>query len=153
RGAALDEILAVEGQPVTVQLAVYARKELQVHIEARGAKIGVGQYLPIRSTLPGPVWIEVSHYRPEADFKLGPGLARSVMIEIPPADPTNTITLSAADIKREIPVRIRRVAGPLPEIPIPVGLLMNALPFDARPVGEETWWRFQEDLVREQARA
>lgn len=168
RGAPLSEILAVAGQPVTVQLAVYATTEQKVHAEASlssappapllAPRISVGRYLPMLSAAPGPVWIEVNHYRPEPDFTVGPELTRSLLIEIPMPEHgsgvfTGAITLTGAATKLSIPLRIRLLDRLLPEIPIPVGLFMNALPFDSSAVGEATWWRYQADLLREQARA
>jgi hypothetical protein len=166
RGAPLGEILAAPGQPVSVHLAVYAPSAQKVHVEAslEGAtaaqriapRISVGRYLPMLSVAPGPVWIEVNHYRPEPDFTVGPELTRSLLIEIPMPDRgsgvfTGSITLSGGDTKLSIPLRIQLIGSPLPEIPIPVGLFRNALPFDPSAVGEATWWRYQEDLLREQA--
>jgi hypothetical protein len=168
RGAPLSEILAISGQPVTLHFAVYATREQKVHAEASlsGApsaqrpapRISVGRYLPMLSAAPGPVWIEVNHYRPAPDFTVGPELTRSLLIEFPMPDRgsgvfTGAITLSGEATKLSIPLRIRLIDRPLPEIPIPVGLFMNALPFGPSAVGEATWWRYQEDLLREQARA
>lgn len=164
RGAPLEEILAITGQPVTVHLAVYARRARKVHVGAEmpglkaAPRISVGRYLPMRSAAPGPAWIEVNHYRPEPDFTVGPELTRSLVIEIPMPDRGSgaflgAITLDSEDTKLSIPVKVRLIERPLPAIPIPVGLFMNALPFGPSAIDEATWWRFQEDLLREQARA
>jgi hypothetical protein len=93
---------------------------------------------------------------------VGPELTRSLVIEVPMPERgrgvfTGAITLSGSGgdtrLSISIPLRIRLIDVPLPEIPIPVGLFMSALPFDPGAVGEPTWWRYQEDLLREQARA
>lgn len=171
-GAALGEIAAVRGQKVSVHLGVYARRDLTIHVAAtplarEGGKAGDpvpapivshGRYLPMRHNLPGPVWLEVNHYRPEPDVTVGPELARSVLVEYEmPASGggsfTGTITLTGGPEPIEIPVKIRAADVTLPPLPIPVGLFMSALPFRPGAVGEPRWWALQEDLIREQARA
>lgn len=179
RGAPLGDLIAVAGQPLTVQLAVYARRAMRVRAsttitrasaeKAKGAdaadeeakvngapRVRVGRYLPVRDEAPGPTWIEVHHYRPEEVFNVGPELTRSILVEIPTPAPgplAATITLDGDGARVEVVVRARVVEARLPAIPIPVGLLMNALPFDARAVGESRYRAFEEALLREQARA
>ena len=169
---AREEILAVRGQKVSVHLGLYARRDLTIHVSAsplarEGGSVGDplpapivshGRYLPMRETLPGPVWLEVDHYRPDPDVTIGPDLARSVLVEYElPASLggtfTGTITLTGGPEPIAVPVKIRAVDVALPPLPIPVGLFMNALPFPPDAVGEPRWWALQEDLIREQARA
>jgi hypothetical protein len=171
-GAPLDEIFAVRGQKVSVHLGLYARRDFTIHVAAsplarEGGKAGDplpapvvshGRYLPMRHNLPGPVWLEVNHYRPEPDVTVGPELARSLLVEYElPASGggsfSGTITLTGGPESIEIPVKIRVADVALPPIPIPVGLFMSALPFRPGAVGEPRWWELQEDLIREQARA
>lgn len=167
---AREEILAVRGQKVSVHLGLYARRDLTIHVTASPlAREGVGEalpapivrhgrYLPMRETLPGPVWLEVNHYRPDPDVTVGPDLARSVLVEYEmPASGgglfTGTITLTGGPEPLVHPVKIRAADVALPPLPVPVGLFMNALPFHPDAVGEPRWWALQEDLIREQARA
>jgi hypothetical protein len=181
RGAPLGELIAVLGQPLTVHLAVYARRPMRVHADttlttpkgspakatdatpgddkakvSHAPRVRVGRYLPARDEAPGPTWIEVHHYRPENMFNVGPDLTRSILVEIPTptAGPlAATITLEGDGARAEVEVHARVVEARLPAIPIPVGLLMNALPFDARAVGEGRYRAFEEALLRQQAQA
>jgi hypothetical protein len=112
----------------------------------------------MRHNLPGPVWLEVNHYRPDPELTVGPELMRSLLVEydLPPSGAglfTGTITLTGGPEPIEIPVKIRAADLALPPIPIPVGLFMSALPFRPSAVGEPRWWALQEDLIHEQARA
>jgi hypothetical protein len=171
-GAPLEPIVAVRGQKVAVHLGVHARRDLTLHVTAsplvrEGQKPGEpaatlvvshGRYLPMRHNLPGPVWLEVNHYRPDPDLTVGPDLARSLLVEYDlPASGTGTftgtITLAGGPDPLEIPVKIQVSDVDLPPIPIPVGLFMNALPFRPDAVGEPRWWELQEGLIHEQARA
>jgi hypothetical protein len=171
-GGPLEEIATVRGQKVSVHLGVYARREITLHVaasplERAGGKAGEplativvshGRYLPMRHALPGPVWLEVNHYRPDPEVTVGPELARSLLVEYDlPASGgglfTGTITLTGGPDPIEIPVKIRAYDLALPPIPIPVGLFMSALPFRPSAVGEPRWWALQEDLITEQARA
>ena len=171
-GAPLEELAAVRGQKVSVHLGLYARRDLTVHVAASpltregdldGAPLPApivshGRYLPMRHDLPGPVWLEVNHYRPEPDVTVGPDLARSVLVEyeLPASNGgsfTSTITFTGGPEPVALPVKIRAADVTLPPLPIPVGLFMSALPFRPGAVGEPRWWALQEDLIREQARA
>jgi hypothetical protein len=170
-GAPLDEIVAPRGQKVAVHLGVYAKAALSIHAAASplvreggptealpAPVIRYGRYLPMRGTLPGPVWLEIHHYRPEPDFTVGPDLTRSLVVEYDLEGKgrgtfTSTITLTGGPEPIVVPVRIRAVDVALPPIPIPVGLFMNALPFRPGAVGEPAWWRMQEELLAEQQRA
>ena len=171
-GAPLEEITTARGQKVSVHLGLYARRDLTIHVAATpltregdpgGAPLPApivshGRYLPMRNDLPGPVWLEVNHYRPDPDVTVGPDLARSVLVEydLPAAIAgafTGTITLTGGPEPIAVPVKIRAADVTLPPLPIPVGLFMSALPFRPGAVGEPRWWTLQEDLIREQARA
>ncbi len=171
-GAPLEEIVSVRGQKVSVHLGLYARRDLTLHVAATplaragghagdplaAAVVSHGRYLPMRHDLPGPVWLEINHYRPDPEVTVGPELARSLLVEYElPASGgglfTGTITLTGGPESIEIPVKIRAADVTLPPLPIPVGLFMNALPFRPGAVGEPRWWALQEDLIREQARA
>lgn len=163
------EALAVTGAAAAVHLGVYASREGSVRAELSplagpgGAELPArvlhGRYLPMRPLGGGAVWLEVNHYRPEADFTIGPDLARSVVVEarVPkraaPGIYTGRLRLSLGDVVNDVPIRLRVVAVDLPELPIPVGLLMNALPFGPEAVGEPRWWALQEALLDEQASA
>jgi hypothetical protein len=171
-GAPLEEIATARGQKVSVHLGLYARRDLTLHVTASpltrdggesgeplaAAVVSHGRYLPMRNNLPGPVWLEVNHYRPDPEVTVGPELARSLLVEYDlPASRgglfTGTITLTGGPEPLEVPVKIRAADVALPPLPIPVGLFMSALPFRPGAVGEPRWWALQEDLIREQARA
>ena len=86
-------------------------------------------------------------------------LARSVLVEYEiaqdaaPGTYRGTITIAAPDLQVDVPVELQVLAVPLPPIPMPVGLLMNALPVGPDDMGDEqTWWRLQESLLQEQVR-
>jgi hypothetical protein len=164
------EITAVAGQTATLHLGLHAARDLAVRVEVRPVTgpdqarlpspvISHGRYLPTRPLGGGPVWIEVNHYRPEPDFHVAPGLARSVIVEwrVPrsaaPGAYTGAIAITAGGAVTEVPLRIKVVAVDLPEIPVPVGLLMSGLPFGPEAVGEARWWELTEALLDEQARA
>ncbi len=129
-----DEVLAVPGQAATLQLALYAARDLAIHAEVRdlagprGASLPAprvlhGRYLPTRPLGNGPVWLEVHHFRPDADFRVAPDLARAVVLEwrvpagIPPGVYTGARLLHR---RRRAPrrtaprARLRRHAAPLP---------------------------------------
>ncbi len=168
-GAPLAPVLAAHGQKVAFHLGVYARKPLSIHVEAEALRgpgseprrppvVSHGRYLPMRNNLPGPVWLEVNHYRPEPDFSVDPELSRSLLVEyeLPRRGQGSyeaTITLTGGEAPITLSVQIRLVDLDLPEIPIPVGLFMNALPFRPGMIGERTWWQLQDALLREQGRA
>ena len=169
-GSLPGEILAVAGQTATLQLGVYAARDLAVHAGAAplagpagatlpGPTVLHGRYLPTRPLGGGPVWIEVDHDRPGSDFRVGPDLARPVIFEwrVPRGAPAGayagSVRLAAGGALADVPVRVRVVAVDLPEIPIPVALFMNALPFGPEAVGEARFWELTEALLDEQARA
>lgn len=169
-GAPAPEVAAITGQVGAVQLALHAARALDVHTEVApltspsGAtlsppKIAYGRYLPTRPLGNGPVWIEINHYRPELDFHVDRDLARAVLLEwripadAPPGTYSGAIAFTAGDVALRVPVRLRVHAVDLPPIPIPVGLLMNALPFGPDVIDERTWWAFQQTLLDEQLRA
>jgi hypothetical protein len=169
-GSPPGEIVAVAGQSATLQLGVYAAHDRAVHAEARpiaaasGAALPApvilhGRYLPTRPLAGGPVWIEVHHFRPEPDFRVGPDLARPVVFEwrVPREAAAGvyagSVRIGADDASAEVPVRVRVVAADLPPIPVPVALFMNALPFGPEAVGEARFWALTEALLDEQARA
>ncbi len=60
---------------------------------------------------------------------------------------------TAGSVRLSLPLRVRVFTVALPRLPIPVGLLMNALPFGPEVVGEARWWELQRSLLDEQARA
>ncbi len=169
-GAPAREVLAVTGQPAAAEIALYARRDLALHVAAGplagpgGASLPApavlqGRYLPTRSLDNGPVWIEISHYRPDAEIHVAPDVARALVFawRIPegaaPGVYTGAAVVAAGDARLEIPLRVRVHAVHLPPIPIPVGLLMSALPFGPEVVGEPRWWALQEWLLDEQAAA
>ncbi|HYF51899.1 MAG TPA: hypothetical protein VEJ63_20995 [Planctomycetota bacterium] len=164
----LDEILAVTGQTVTVQLGVYGKKDLKLAVaasEARGPgvlsapAISHGRYLPQRPYGVGAVWLEIHHYRPESTFTVSPNVARSVLVEysVPvdakPGVYTSSIKISGDGESFELPVSIRVSDVKLADIPIPVGLFMNSLPLNIGSMDEKKWWSLQESLLKEQSLA
>jgi hypothetical protein len=169
-GAPPGEVLAVTGQTAAFQVGLYAPRLLRVHAEAgpltgpAGATLVApvvrhGRYLPMRPLGNGPVWLEINHYRPDPDFPVGPGIARALLLEWRvPADAapgvyTGTVLLTAGEVRVPVPVQVRVFAVALPDLPVPVGLFMNALPFGPEVVGEARWWELQDALRDEQARA
>jgi hypothetical protein len=164
----LEEILAVTGQTVTIHLGLYAKKELKLAVTGSDAKgpgvlaapaISHGRYMPQRPYGVGAVWLEVNHYRPENTFTAGPNVARSVLAEYTvPADAkpgvyTSSIKISGDGESIDLPVSIRVSNVKLEDIPIPLGVFMNSLPFDMKNFDEKKWWGLQESLLKEQALA
>ena len=167
-GAAPAEVLAVPGHAATLQLALYAARDLAVHAEVRdlagagGAVLGAprvlhGRYLPTRPLGNGPVWLEVNHLRPDPAFRVAPDLARAVVLEwrVPegasPGVYVGAVTFVAGSVRLEVPLRVRVFAVKLPPIPIPVGVLMNALPFGPEMLDDASrWWDLQQALLDEQ---
>jgi hypothetical protein len=163
-GQELPELDAVAGQVAAVQLALYARRPLDVQVEAAldglpSPIVSHGRYLPTRPLGNGPVWLHVDHYRPEPRFAVRPELARAVLVawrvpaDAAPGLHTGAVTFTAGDVTLRVPVRVRVHAVALPPLPIPVGLLMNALPFPPSAVGEDRWWELQAALLDAQASA
>lgn len=167
-GSPLPELTAVTGQKVTVQLGVYAAKDLSLTAAGSALKgpgelaapaVAHGRYMPQREYGVGAVWLDVNHFRPEPAFACGPELSRAVLFEydVPPdAKPgayTGAITIAGGGEKLELPVKLNVIAVKLAGIPRPVGLFMNALPFGPDAVGEDAWWKLQESLLQEQGRA
>jgi hypothetical protein len=167
-GAPIGEITAVSGQKVALHLGVYAKKEIPVTVSAAALKgagdiaapaITYGRYMPQRPYGVGAVWLEVNHYRPEVSFTVGADVTRSVILEydIPadakPGDYSGTVKLSGGGESVELPVKIRVLAVKLAELPIPLGVFKNSLPFPVRDVDEATWWKLQESLLKEQIHA
>ncbi|HYE07020.1 MAG TPA: hypothetical protein VEL07_15995 [Planctomycetota bacterium] len=159
--------MAVMGQTVTVHLGVHARRAGTAEVRAQPLKgpgtaaiapsISHGRYLPTRPYENGVTWLEVNHYRPEPSFSVGPELARSVVVEYAiPRDAaagayTSSITVSGVGGKPvTLPVRIEVASVPLADLPIPVGVFMNSLPFAAAPGQETQWWAMQESALAEQ---
>ena len=118
-----------------------------------------GRYLPTRPLGNGPVWLDVNHFRPDPDFHGGPSRARAVVLEwrVPrdaaPGVYTGAVVFTAGDVRLEVPLRVRVFALDLPPLPVPVCLLMNALPFGPEALGDARWWQLQEALLDEQSRA
>jgi hypothetical protein len=169
-GAPLAEIDAVAGQLAVAQVALHAALPVDVHVEVRplvgpagrslpAPVISHGRYLPTRPLGNGPVWLSVHHYRPEPDFHAGPDLARAVLFELrvptgtAPGLYEGTAVFTAGASTLSVPLRVRVHAVELPEVPIPVGLFMSALPFGPDATGEARWWELQTALLDEQARA
>jgi hypothetical protein len=169
-GAALPEQMAVSGQTVTIHLGVYATGNFNVTVAAEPLKgdqgsiadisTSYGRYLPMRSTHNGAVWLDVSHYRPEPQFALGPDLARSLVVEYAiPADAktgnySGAIRLTPNNGSAiDIPIKLKVLNVKLEEIPIPVGLVWNALTFGPNLIDNATWWKLQEVVVKEQVQA
>jgi hypothetical protein len=170
QGAPVPAQTAVTGQTVAVQLGLFATKPMAVTIAAEaltgpaGAiadpRISHGRYLPTRPYDNGMEWLEINHYRPEPTCTVGPELARSVIVEYRvPGDAkggayAGVITVTAAgEAPVRVPISLQVVAVPLAELPIPVTVMMNSLPFGPQDLDETTWWRLQEDVAREQMRA
>ncbi|MFC1451717.1 hypothetical protein ACFLSJ_00045 [Verrucomicrobiota bacterium] len=167
-GAKPKDQYSARGQVVTVHLGLYARRPLTVSVTAdpwRGAgelpapRISYGRYMPQRHYAVGSTWLEVNHYRPESQFKAGPDLSRSLLVECDiPADAVpgvyeGTVRITGDGSVLQVPLRITVVAVELPSIPIGVGLFRNALPFDPNTTGDDLWWSLQESVLAEQGRA
>jgi hypothetical protein len=169
KGAQPDNILAVNGQTVTLLIGAYARKELTLTVSGTPLKgpggpalvtpaISHGRYMPNRHYV-GGAWLEVNHYHPEPTFAVGPQLSRPILVEydIPqdarPGDYSGTVEIFGGGERCELPVSIKVAAVELPPIPIAVGLESNALPFPPENIGEDAWWKLQESLLKEQSRA
>jgi hypothetical protein len=118
--------------------------------------ISYGRYMPARPYGVGTIWLEVNHYRPEKSFVAGPELTRSVVAEyqIPyaakPGKYTGALNISGDGAELTLPVTLTVLPIKLPEIPIPVALFMNCLPFESDSLDTAIWWKLQEDLMREQ---
>ncbi|MCZ7644829.1 MAG: hypothetical protein M5U26_06030 [Planctomycetota bacterium] len=163
--APLKEVLAARGQRVTVQLGVYAKSEVQVKVEAPAPgplpapAVSYGRYLPSRAYGVGAAWLEVNHYRPAAEFGVGPACARSLAVEyeIPADCPAGNyqaeIKLSAPNATASVSFAIRVLPVALEATPFPLGLFCNALPFGPGALDEATWWKLQENFLKEQMRA
>ena len=163
------EILAVAGQRVTVHLGVYAQQAGDLTVAASTPSglsdlpipsVSYGRYLPMRPYGTGVAWLEVNHYRPDARFDAGPELTRSLLVEYDvPADAqpgrhhAEVLIRHADGALARWPVHLRVLRVPLPQIPIPVGLFMNALSVGPDELPEATWWRLQESLLEEQGLA
>ncbi|MCW8133410.1 MAG: hypothetical protein KIS92_23910 [Planctomycetota bacterium] len=167
-GAPIPELTAVTGQKVTVHLAVYAKTAGSASVAAAPLKgpgslpapaVSYGRYMPQRAYGVGAVWLDVNHYRPEPAFDCGPELTRSVVVEYDvPADAKpgayeGSVEIAAGAEKLSLPVKLQVAAVKLAAIPRPVGLFMNALPFEASAVGDAEWWKLQESLAKEQGEA
>lgn len=164
-GGLPEASLAVSGQTVAIQLGVYAQSEGAASVEAsaltgpgkiNGASVSHGRYLPMRPYGTGSMWLPVNHYRPEANFSIGPKLTRSVLVEykIPKEAKAGTykgsVKISGLKQTITVPVEVKVMQAKLENIPIPVGLYCNALPVRKDRVDEKTWWRLQESLLVEQ---
>ncbi|MFO0593475.1 MAG: hypothetical protein U0441_38390 [Polyangiaceae bacterium] len=164
-------VTGVAGHPVLLQFELFAPQDVEVMVHAddkasatlvEHPTMMMGVYGPKRPYEGGAAWIETAYYRPTPIEKMhvGPDLARSVLLQFdvakdaPPGvneyrlrfrSPTET--LAEADLRIEI------VATPLPPLPIPVGLFMNALPYGPDAMKEDQWWTWQEGLIAAEAEA
>jgi hypothetical protein len=171
-GGKPDEVAAFPDHVAATQLAVYATRPLGVEVEIadltgpNGNKlpapvISYGRYMPTRPLGNGPVWIAISHYRPEAHFDVAPDVARAVLFEwhVPkgtiPGVYAGSAVLTAGREVVSVPLRVHVHDVALPPLPIPVGLFMNALPYPSLHFGsapddgddEDRWWRQQDALL------
>ncbi len=117
-----------------------------------------GRYLPMRPLGNGPVWLEVNHFRPDPDFRVGPDLARAVVLEWRvPAGAAPGVLHGRRGLHGPAwcGSRCRCACGCSPSIsppvPIPVGLFRSALPFGPEVLGEDRFWDLQAALLDEQA--
>ncbi len=160
-GGKIAKKLAVAGQTVTIHLGVYAQERQKVSVlTGKTAKVkatvSYGRYMPQRNYGVGSVWLDVSHYRPDNEFDVAPELSRSVILEYPvPKSFGNgvikdTVTITAGKQKVTLPVEINVSKVALKDIPIPVGIYMNALPIADFEMDESTWWKLQDGLLKEQ---
>lgn len=169
------QIDALAGQTAALHLGVYADRAQVVCVSAAAPagpqdlpapRLSHGRYLPMRPYGVGTTWLQVHHYRPEPRFSMGPEVCRALLVEYPvpaqalPGLYLGRVVLAAAGTTADalpetvtVEVALRVVPGRLAQIPVPVGLFMNALPFGPEVVDEETWWRLQESLLAEQLEA
>ena len=132
--------------------------------------ISYAVYGPKRPYTGGAAWIEAEYFRPLASgerLRVGPGLTRSVLLDfrVPEGAPAGEVEMTVRFLAggrggdageqalAELPLVIEVVPVELPAVPIPVGLFMSGLPFGPEAVGEERWWRLQEDLLATMAEA
>ncbi|MBA2481801.1 MAG: hypothetical protein H0V44_14145 [Planctomycetes bacterium] len=170
QGASVPRQNAVAGQTVVVHLGVFATKPLDVTVAAvpltgsggtlSDLTVAYGRYMPARPYANGVAWLEINHYRPEPRFSVGPELTRSLVVEYAvPMDAKEggydgAITLTAKGLPTvSIPVSLQVLDVKLADIPIPVGLFMNSLPFGPQTMDSATWWKLQEQVVRAQVQA
>ena len=163
----LPVVTAIAGHRAYVQLTLHAPAPVGVAISTAprpaspvpDPRILRAIYGPKRPYSGGAAWIETRYFGPprgDGTFEVGPGKSRSVLVEIDvpekaPAGPVE-MTLRFAvkgEVLAELPIALDVVDVDLPPLPIPVGLFMSGLPFgpEALESGEETWWRFQEELL------
>jgi hypothetical protein len=164
------ELLAVAGQTVTLQFAIYTSKPQTLTVTAgslvgenstiENGAVSYGRYLPMRSTHNGSVWLDVSHYRPESEFSAGPDLTRSLVVEysvpndVKPGQYSGTIQIAGADaVTVSVPVKLKVSKVALAELPIPVGLVGNSLVFGPEFMDQKTWWELQESVIKEQMKS
>jgi hypothetical protein len=164
-GNPLRELHAISGQTLCIHLGLYAKNAGSISVSADALKsaataipaiVSHGRYLPNRPPRIGSAWIDIHHYRPESTFNIGPDLSRSLIVEfrIPAEAPsgayTSAITVEGAGGRLKIPVRVNIVASQLAELPIFYAFLMSGAAVQKDDVGEELFWRLQEDMVKEQ---
>jgi hypothetical protein len=161
--------LAVPGQILTIQLVVHATKPLELAATAAALKRGggsfvnvtvsQGRYMPRRPDGTGAVWTQVEHFRPDLLFTVGPELCRPLLLEcvIPlnarPGDYTTALSLQGGGEQLSLPIKVKIVDAKLAEIPIPVGLCTEGIPLGEHLLDSDTWWRLQEDTLRELGQA
>ncbi|HYF47944.1 MAG TPA: hypothetical protein VEJ63_00945, partial [Planctomycetota bacterium] len=162
----LAEQYAITGQTLCLHLALYAKSAATVSVAAAPLANGTeklsagvvshGRYLPDRPPAIGQAWIDIHHYRPEGNFSIGPDLARSVIVEFTiPKDAragkyTSSIEVKGAGPTLSIPVSVNVIAAKLADIPIPMGVFMNAPAIKKDHVDDATYWRLQEEMIKEQ---
>jgi hypothetical protein len=137
--------------------------------------ISYAVYGPKRPYSGGAAWIEAEYFRPLASgerLRVGPGLTRSVLLDfrVPEGAQAGKVEMTVRFLAggrgeggavggaggqalAELPLVIEVVPVELPAVPVPVGLFMSGLPFGPEAVGEERWWRLQEDLLATMAEA
>lgn len=168
------QVHGVAGHRAYAQLSVYAREALDVSIrvEVAGAPGGAGvavervyraHYGPTRPVSGGAAWIETHYLAPLAEgetLRVGPDLHRSIVVEltVPAGAPARSSVVRAAVVAggrtlAELPLDVRVHAVELPQLPLPVGLFMNALPYPPEEEAEERWWEAQERLLERQGEA
>jgi hypothetical protein len=182
QGAPLAPATAIAGETVTIQLGAYtnAQAPIVARLEAHelagpdkakiaAASLSYGKYLPMRARDVGAAWLEVSHYVPldaaTPTITVGPNAARAIVAEykIPddakPGDYVGDVVFEPLKDNGDkgdpvkIAVRLKVIDVKLPELPMPVGLLMNALPFSTAVLDEPAWWKLQEALLEAEGNA
>jgi hypothetical protein len=120
-------------------------------------QVAGNHYLPVHGYDETGVWIETHDYRPVEAMRVGPELARSLLlsVSIPVGAKAGkyggAITLSCSGGMNKavkVPFSLEVLPGRLPGLDWPVGLFFSGVPVPRGVIGEQAYWRLSEDLFR-----